>query len=613
VRLSARFFISIFSLILILGIASAILGFFIIQTDIVARSQEDVSQNFNGFRLFYENEIEQIGLILRLIKSDESLDALKNEIGLDYLEITRSPENHPSPLVRKAGLGQKGGGTRVMKKDELHAVSPQLAEKAMIPIVTTDQARPARKQLLEDALVIEYALPLSYTGNRVESVLYGGKMLNNNITLLDKLHNMVLGDELYDGKPLGTATIFLDDVRVTTNVLDTAKNRAIGTLVSGEVYRKVIEKGETWRDRAFVVNDWYLTAYQPLIDPGGERIGILYVGKLEQPFFDMTVRALLFFSAIVVGVAILGALVTFVLVRSISRPILGLIQATKAVGRGRYTHAINWVPKVHELAWLASAFNSMSTELGNRETSLNVKSEKLTELNRSYLDLISFVSHELKGILSSTILNAYTVRDGFLGMINFKQRKALDSITRNLDYLAETVKNFMNLSRIEKSELELRKRMINLKSDIFDFAIESFEKAIEERQMTVLSDIPADLAVEIDPDLFLVVANNLIGNALKYGYAKGKIEISVKTDAELIEVDVYNDGDPLTEAERERLFGKFSRLDDAKKKHIKGTGLGLFITKEIIANHGGTIRCESRPEGNSFIFSFLRRNNVKTA
>ncbi|MBA2124603.1 hypothetical protein B9J78_06715 [bacterium Unc6] len=83
---------------------------------------------------------------------------------------------------------------------------------------------------------------------------------------------------------------------------------------------------------------------------------------------------------------------------------------------------------------------------------IRCSNENLLDLNRNYLDVLGFVSHELKGILGSAIMCVHSVRDGFLGMMNFKQRKALDSAVRNLERLEFTVKNYLDLSRIEKGD-----------------------------------------------------------------------------------------------------------------------------------------------------------------
>jgi len=231
------------------------------------------------------------------------------------------------------------------------------------------------------------------------------------------------------------------------------------------------------------------------------------------------------------------------------------------------------------------------------------KKESLDILNKSYLDLIGFVSHELIGILGGTTMSIATVRNGYLGSLTEKQKKSLDLALSNLDYFASTVKNFLNLSRIEKEEFYINKNKILIKEDIFDPSLENFIKEAEKKSLTITNNIETGLYINGDINLLKIVANNLIGNAVKYASEKGRIIVNSKSYDKTFEIEVYNDGRAVTEEEKEKLFKKFSRIDSPETKKAQGTGLGLFITKEIVEKHGGTIRVQPGEKGNSFIFT----------
>jgi signal transduction histidine kinase len=109
-----------------------------------------------------------------------------------------------------------------------------------------------------------------------------------------------------------------------------------------------------------------------------------------------------------------------------------------------------------------------------------------------------------------------------------------------------------------------------------------------------------------DTDLMMVVANNLLTNAIKYGTEGGEIRIDARVFDNKIEVEVYNDSEPISEEDKGKLFKKFSRLNNESTRKVKGTGLGLYITSQIIESHGGNIRVEPREKGNSFIFIIER-------
>jgi len=224
-------------------------------------------------------------------------------------------------------------------------------------------------------------------------------------------------------------------------------------------------------------------------------------------------------------------------------------------------------------------------------------------MNTSYLDLIGFVSHELKGILSSVILNSYNIYNKLLGPVNEAQEKTLKSMLKNLDYLGATVKNFLNLSRIEKAELVINKSEIFFYESVLDICIESFAQLAKEKNMAIICQINDKLKVFADVNLLQIVVNNLLGNAIKYGKENGQIIISSEKKGDLVTISVYNDGRPIAKIDVDKLFKKFSRLKYAGMEKIKGTGVGLFITKEIVEKHGGRIWVEPQPQGNTFKFT----------
>jgi two-component system NtrC family sensor kinase len=608
-----RLFISFILIIIVIGLANCGLIFYLVQHDIISRSQEQAGTYLETVDQFFRDELEKLHTVFSLLKPPLNRERLKKKLGLDYVMLVDGNNASGSPFAAAAGDGVPAGGFRLMPRDELAALGEDLLSKARIEIFDTPKSGPSNQKVLESALVLEYAYPLTDERLRVTGVLYGGKILNRDFPLIDQLHKLVFDNKLYNGKPLGTITVFLRDVRITTNVLNDKGQRAVGTRVSEAVYNSVFIRGETWIDRAFVVTDWYRTAYKPIRDGNGTIIGILYVGILEKPFTDMTFRLFALALAIFTGVIGLGMLLTFLLSRMIFKPLKAMLGATARIALGDYDHTFKLHSSIKELDIFNAAFKRMARELHKREQRLKLSGEKLVSLNKSYLDLIGFVSHELKGILSSTILNAYTVRDGFLGMVNFKQRKALDSITRNLDYLAETVKNFLSLSRIEKGELMVDRARCLLREDIFDPVIETYEKPAAEKGMRFVNRIDPGLILSSDRDLLFIVVNNLIGNAVKYGRENGTIIVAANRTRDSVTAEVFNEGEPLAAEETGRLFGKFVRLESAKKRHIKGTGLGLFITREIVEKHGGKIWCESRQNGNAFIFTIERGEYAHSA
>ncbi|MFA5784306.1 MAG: cache domain-containing protein [Phycisphaerae bacterium] len=605
-NIKIRILMSFLAVILVFSLMVALLGYFVIKIDIIDRAQNEVTKNLNAARGFYTAEIDAIGNGIKLISPEQDPQIIKEKLKLDYVLIIKTQQDAnlageiaAATMERKAAVG----GTRIIKKERLLHLDPALAENKSIPVKDTPMAGNTDITRLDDVMTKEYAVPVFNGQGDLQYVICGGRIINLDYALVDRIRKMVFGTSLYRGKPYGTVTIFQNDVRVATNVTDENGNRAVGTRVSKEVYEAVVKNGGTWRDRAFVVTDWYKTAYEPIKNINGQIIGILYVGILEKPFQDMAGRITILFMIIVGGAALLAFILSLLVAFRVSRPLTEVANATRKLSDGGLGYEVNTDTGLAELNKLAESFNLMSAKLKERDNNLRLANEKLITANKNYIDLIGFVAHELKGILASAVMNAYAIRDGYLGMINFKQTRAIDSVARNLDYLTATVKKFLNLGRIEKGEMEVNKTKIDLKRDVFDLSIDSFAPLAVNKNITIKTDIVPGTVIFADSDLMQVVANNLLANAIKYSPQDSQIKITAKQVGQTTEVEVYNDSTPLTEEQIGRLFKKFSRLDNEQTKREKGVGLGLFITHSIIQSHGGKIWVEPRQNGNSFIFT----------
>ena len=108
--------------------------------------------------------------------------------------------------------------------------------------------------------------------------------------------------------------------RIATNVTTASGNRAIGTRVSKDVYEKVLENDRNWYDRAFVVNDWYLSAYDPIHDLDGKIVGILYVGVLAKKYDDLKKSLWTIYGAVTLGLLVIVLAVGFIFSRRLTVP-----------------------------------------------------------------------------------------------------------------------------------------------------------------------------------------------------------------------------------------------------------------------------------------------------
>lgn len=191
----------------------------------------------------------------------------------------------PSMLARMRSPDARTRGELViLDAEHLHELAPELEGRTGIALVHTPNATPTDRTREDRAMMAASVIVVRNADDLPVALLVGGVLMNQNLGFIDHINRVVYPEGSLPFGSRGTATLFLDDVRITTNVRLFEAERAIGTRVSQAVRDAVLGQGDTWLDRAFVVNDWYVSAYQPLLDGDEQRIGMLYVGYLEQPF-----------------------------------------------------------------------------------------------------------------------------------------------------------------------------------------------------------------------------------------------------------------------------------------------------------------------------------------
>lgn len=220
---------------------------------------------------------------------------------------------------------------------------------------------------------------------------------------------------------------------------------------------------------------------------------------------------------------------------------------------------------------------------------LNKANRELGRMNRYYLDMLSFVTHELKSPIANGYMSANALRQEIFGSLAPEQAIMVEATCRNLDQCMEMIRHYLDLSRIEKDELPVKPQSILLLSDVIDPVVTALAPGIAERGVQVELDVPADLSWFLDPELFRGVFTNLLSNALKYGEQGGTIRVSARPAQDHCQLEVWNTGPGIPAPGIDKLFKKFERLPESRKSSMRGTGLGLFITKTVVERHGGRI------------------------
>ena len=310
----------------LIGVVTSLIVNSLITNQIIFEAQERVKEDLNTARYVYASKIREIDRTIRwtairhVLKKglkEKNISSIRNELeglmveeGLDFLTLVdrngvvvfrfhNPPVSGDSllhdPFIKLALERKEISGTQVLSGDELSKEGRSLTQKAVIQSIPVPKEKPAKKMEETSGMVLKAANPIIDFNGEVLGVLTGGVLLNRNFEIVDQIKNIVFKDAKYKGKEIGTATIFLGDLRISTNVIDKEGNRAIGTRAMQEVQQQVLGKGVPWIQRAFVVDDWYITAYEPIRDVQDKIVGMLYVGMLESKYALMKERLILLF------------------------------------------------------------------------------------------------------------------------------------------------------------------------------------------------------------------------------------------------------------------------------------------------------------------------------
>jgi signal transduction histidine kinase len=245
-----------------------------------------------------------------------------------------------------------------------------------------------------------------------------------------------------------------------------------------------------------------------------------------------------------------------------------------------------------EIDQLAAAFCHMIHKLDLYQEELKRANEDLKKLNRNYMNMLRFVSHELKTPIANSSMSAQALLQSIFGELTPPQERMVRLIHSNLGSSMEMVKNYLDLSRIETGELLFQPRRLHLASEVVAPALNHLITLIDSNGMRAEDQTDEGVMLEGDKELLQVVYGNLIGNACKYGREGGVIRLQAKDQGVSCRLEVWNDGPGVAREKMGQLFQKFSRIQQSQKEAAKGTGLGLFISRKIVELHGGKIWAE---------------------
>ncbi|OGU01149.1 MAG: hypothetical protein A2079_05250 [Geobacteraceae bacterium GWC2_48_7] len=512
------------------------------------------------------------------------------------------------PLITAALNGELTGGVQIYSTERLSRENPELAKNAAVAIRPTLHSRPGTRQEEQRGMLLIAASPLRDNEGRVIGALQAGFLLNGDNGLVDTITRTV-----YEQAEGGAATIFLGDVRIATTVRDSTGERATGTLMSEEVARVVLDQGKRWSDRAFVLNDWYLSAYEPIIDSAGAVIGALYVGMPEKPLLRMRSSLNLIFAGVLIFVTLIGIWLSTWISRRLAQPIRALAEGSRRMAAGEQIEPVI-VDSDDEIGLLAEEFNTMTKELMALQQTLEQKvSERTTQLEEKNQQLLNAQKELAKaerlaglGLLAAGV--AHEINNP-LAIIRGNTELLQDEIPSEAEAREEVEAIMVEISRIERivGHLRVFSKRENLQPHPFDIRrlldniLDQIGHQIPLHPYSIKRHyIDSEIVVIGDEERLRQVFSNLVLNGLQAMPEGGKLvlDASFTEDGRSACVSVSDNGSGIKAEHLEQIFTPFFTTK------ARGTGLGLAVTYGIITDHGGEIRVNST-EGAGTAFTVL--------
>lgn len=563
------------------------------------------------------------------------LEASRRELGFDFLQLVDAGDGiiaaSPAvpagatltawPVVHDAVAGQAASVIDIFDAAQLARRAQALAAQARLDLVPTVAAVPTDRKVETRGMVIHTAAPVMLEGRR--AALVGGILLNRNLAFIDTINDLVYQQASLPEGSQGTATLFLEDVRVSTNVRLFENVRALGTRVSAEVRAAVLDEGRVWLDRAFVVNDWYISAYEPIVDSHGQRVGVLYVGFLERPFQSVKYTTLAAIAAAFLLVTAISVPILLRWAQSIFKPLESVISTIGRVEDGDLSARTGPVGSGDEIGKVAGHLDSLLEQLQERDqklrdwaSELNIRVEERTRELKEANQQLEATTQQL--VMSEKLAAIGEITAGVAHEIN----NPVAVIQGNLDVIRD---NFGAETDAVKTEFRLIDEQIHsinlIVTKLLQFARPEEYAGYMDRQapdevvtdcLLLVQHLMNKVEIEVRREQRssgLVLMNrtelqqviiNLIVNAIHAMPKGGTLTLrSYDQDqdgAAGLVIEVADTGKGMPSDILKKAFDPFFTT-----KRREGTGLGLSISQTLITRCGGHISAQSvEGEGTTF-------------
>jgi len=320
-----------------------------------------------------------------------------------------------------------------------------------------------------------------------------------------------------------------------------------------------------------------------------QLIAMLFVSARDA----LALALLLTFAGVLAGYTAWG------LTRDVTKDLARVGDAVVAVGQGERQERVELGAGEDELGALASQVNRMSRELEQREAERDASEQ-------ARRDLVAGASHDLRTPLNSLRLIARAIDDGLVD--EHTLRRYLGQITLNIDALDNLIEDLFELARIEAGDIDWTFEDLSL-DQLMRETLEGMTPVAEQRGVELRLASPPDLPpTRANPEKIQRVLFNLIENALHHTPPGGRVRVGADAIGEYVEVEVADTGEGISAGQLDRVFEPLWRGGAASASRPRdGAGLGLPVSRSIVAAHGGRIDVvETSPRGTRIRFTLPR-------
>jgi len=250
-----------------------------------------------------------------------------------------------------------------------------------------------------------------------------------------------------------------------------------------------------------------------------------------------------------------------------------------------------------------------------RGAALLESEQRVRRLNEHILNMVMVLSHDIRGPLVAIASILKLMLRGVYGKLDQNPANTVQDLLSRCARLLGTAEDYLGKASIVGGTMEMKREVLDLRQDIIDAVLDELSDDITMREIVIdnrLGAIPSgSITITANKTWLKAVYRNLFTNAVKFGGKGCTISFGFEQHESHYRLNVYNSGRPIAEEDREKLFGRFERIEPSEGPAPDGVGLGLSLCREIILEHGGEIWYEARPDGSNFVFTISRKDECE--